>query len=161
MTERACDCGVCSDCKRAGVDHFTRRGVLRGFLGAATALTQEAPAVEPAAASAMEKEAFANLKALYVAQKAYFAERDRYSTDLDAIGFAPDEWCQDGARLTIKEKPSAAKKIGCHFVYEVETMDRSRQFRAHARGAAGAALGRDFLVESSGEHMGIPRRNRT
>ena len=151
-------------------NQFTRRGVLGGLVGAAglatagPALAQKPAPGQPdpaAALKAMEQEAFKNLKGLYTAQKSYFAERDRYSTDLDQVGFLPEEWCEDGARLKIKEKSTSVKKVGCHFIYEVETLgtDASMQFRAYARGAVAPALGLTYLVESSGEFNGIPRRN--
>lgn len=144
-------------------DQFTRRGVLGGLVGAAALATaRPAAAREPdpgASLRAMEEEAFKNLKALFTAQKSYFAERDRYTTDLDQVGFLPDEWCEDGARLKIKEKSTSVKKVGCHFIYEVETLDSSMQFRAYARGAIAPALGITYLVESSGQYLGIPRRN--
>ncbi len=162
MAEHACDCGICNDCKRAGVDHFSRRSVLGGLLGAVTVGTaQPALAVEPPDLKALETEAFQNLKSLFVCQKAFFAERDKYSTSLDQLGFAPSDWCEDGARLRIKDTPSEFKKLGCHFVYEVETMGTgpAMQFRAYARGAAAPAIGINYLVESGGQYAGIPRHN--
>ena len=140
----------------------TRRTVLGGVLSAITVgSTQRALAAEPPDARGLEAEAFQGLKALYVSEKAYFAEKDRYSPSLDQIGFAPSEWCEDGARLRIKEKSTEFKKVGCHFVYELETLGEGpqMQFRAYARGAATPAIGLNYLVESSGQYAGIPRRN--
>ena len=120
-------------------------------------------AVEVASAAelkALEVEAFANLKSLFTAQRAYFAEKDAFSTNLDQVGFQPDEWCEDGARLRITEQPSALKKVGCHFVYEVETTGTggAMQVRCFARGAVDAAMGLTYFVDSHGDHRGIPRR---
>jgi hypothetical protein len=168
MNDRPCQCGHCDDCRNAGADRFSRRGVVGALLGTAAvavsppALARE-PAPRPAALEALQAEAFKNLQALVAALRAYYAERDAYTTDLDRLGFAPDEWCEDGARLRIEEKPTAFKKIGCHFTYEVETLGVApqMQFRAWARGAVAPALGLTFLVESSGAHAGIPRRSPT
>ncbi|MBS1149100.1 MAG: hypothetical protein H6Q89_798 [Myxococcaceae bacterium] len=168
MGSPRCTCGHCEECQRGASAHFSRRGVLGALVGAAAvggaraAAQTRGPTPDPAAVlKQLEAEAFLNLKGLYVAQKAYFAEKDRFTTNLDEVGFAPDEWCEDGARLRIKEKPTAFRKIGCHFIYEVETLGAAPQmeFRAYARGAVGAALGFNYLVESSGDQRGIPRRN--
>ena len=37
-----------------------------------------------------QSEAKANLKAMFTAQKAFFAEKDRYSTDVAEVGFLPE-----------------------------------------------------------------------
>jgi len=37
-----------------------------------------------------QSEALANLKAMYTAEKAYFAEHDRYTTDVALVGFSPE-----------------------------------------------------------------------
>jgi len=91
-----------------------------------------AAVLPPGAVPDFEAEAFKSLRAIFIAQKSFFAERDRYATSFDQIGFAPDEWCEDGARLRITEKPTEFKKVGCHFVYEVEILGEGvqMQFRA-------------------------------
>ncbi len=127
-----------------------------------TAAAAKEPTPDPAIAlKALEAEAFKNLKSLFIAQKSYFAERDLYTTNLNMIGFEPDEWCEDAARLRIKEKPTEFKKVGCHFIYEVETLGTAPQiqFRAYARGAVAPVVGVNYLVESSGPYAGIPRHN--
>ncbi len=110
---------------------------------------------------ALQAEAFTGLKSLYTSEKAYFAERDRYTTNLTQIGFEPDGWCEDGARLRIKAQPTDFRKVGCHFTYEVETLGEGPQgqFRLYARGAVEPVLGVVYLVESSGQFAGIPRPN--
>ena len=142
--------------------NVSRRTVLRAALSTITVATaHRALAAEPPDQKALEAEAFQGLKSLFTAEKSYFAEKDTYSNSLDQIGFAPAEWCEDGARLRIKEKSTAFKKVGCHFVYELETLGEGvqMQFRAYARGAATPAIGLNYLVESSGQYAGIPRRN--
>ena len=171
MADLPCSCGTCDECKRRG---FSRRRVLGGLISTAAVVTggvavAKEPvhsAVVPAGAAPMsakdcEAEAFQHLKAMFVAQKSFFAEKDRYSASLDQIGFAPSDWCEDGARLHIKEKATEFKKVGCHFIYEMETLGEGvqMQFRAYARGAVAPVLGINYLVESSGEYAGIPRRN--
>ena len=41
-------------------------------------------------AKSKQSEAKTNLKALFTAEKAYFGEKDKYSIDLQAVGFAPE-----------------------------------------------------------------------
>ena len=130
-------------------------------MGAAAIARADAPAAKPPETEALKKlqaEAFAGLKAIFVCQKSFFAERDKYTANFDEMGFAPDPWCEDGARLKIKETDTPHKKIGCHFIYEIETLSKGG-FRAYARGAVEPTLGVVYLVESEGRYAGIPRLN--
>jgi hypothetical protein len=107
----------------------------------------------------IEKEALEQLRGLYTAEKSYYAEKDQYSADLRAIGFEPNAWCPDGARLLIQNVgPNEA--VGCHFTYRVELDETGpqAQFTLHAHGAAPPAIGLDFAVGSDGEQRGILQR---
>jgi hypothetical protein len=125
-----------------------------------------APLVQPRAgkpispSDAIEQEAFAHLRALFVAERAYFAERDSYSAEMRAVGFDPDPWCPDGARRSIQAKAAKNEAVGCHFVYSVdlEGSGSTGQFVLRARGAAAPALGLTYVVRSDGETRGIPQR---
>jgi len=50
-------------------------------------------------ARSKQSEAKTNLKALFQAEKAYFAERDTYSNDMQAIGFIPERGNRYAYRL--------------------------------------------------------------
>lgn len=109
----------------------------------------------------MEKEVKEDLKSLFVAQKAYFGSNDRYTEQLDATGFVPEEgWCPDGARKSIRTKSTPTVRVGCHFIYKVKVEGQCPEcaFIATARGAAGLALGMVYRVSSDGEDRGIPIR---
>lgn len=109
----------------------------------------------------IEEEALQHLRALYTAEKAYYAERDQYSADLRAIGFEPNGWCPDGARLQISQGAASPNEvIGCHFIYRVELNGTGPQgqFTMYARGAAPPAIGLDFAVASDGEQRGVLQR---
>ena len=140
-------------------NRYTRRGVITAMLGAATAAGAQSTEPDDAAViKALEVEAFAGLRAIFVSQKAFYAAKDRYTANFDEAGFVPDPWCEDGARLKIKEEETPFKKIGCHFIYELELLGK-RGFRAHARGAVEPALGLAYLVEAEGKQAGIPARS--
>ena len=116
---------------------------------------------EPIPASdAIEQEAFRHLRALFVAERAYFAEHDSYSAEMRFVGFDPDPWCPDGARRSIQVEAAKNEAVGCHFVYSVdlEGTGSTGQFVLRARGAAAPALGLAYVVRSDGESRGIPQR---
>lgn len=90
-------------------------------------------------------EAAVHLRSLFTAEKAHFAERDSYSTDLALIGFeAPP--CIDGSRAGGGLPPAA----GCHYVYrvEVEGTAPEQTFTAIARGV-GEVEGTELRLSSS------------
>jgi hypothetical protein len=76
-------------------------------------------------------EAAQHLRALFVAQKAHFQEKDRYDADLSAVGFRAES-CLDGTRADGQPPPGA----GCHFHYAVEVQGTAPEqtFTAIARG---------------------------
>jgi hypothetical protein len=125
-----------------------------------------APLIQPRvgepipASDAVEQEAFGHLRALFVAERAYFAEHYRYSAETGIMGFDPDPWCPDGARRSIQLKAAKNEAVGCHFVYsvELEGSGATGQFVLRARGAAPPALGLTYVVRSDGDNRGIPQR---
>jgi len=128
--------------------------------GRTTASADSASAAKPTYPKEIEQEALTQLRAIYTAEKAYFAERAQYTDDFRAIGFQPSGWCPDGARLRIPKPTSANEAVGCHFVYRLE-LDGSGpkgQFTMYARGAAPPAIGLDYSVGSDGEQRGILQR---
>ena len=126
----------------------------------ATAGTDSVSAAKPNYPKEIEEEALTHLRALYTAEKAYYAERAQYSDDLRAVGFDPNGWCPHGARLHIPKPNSANEVVGCHFVYRVEINGSgpNGQFTMYAHGAAPPAIGLDYSVASDGEQRGILQR---
>ncbi|MHB8877085.1 MAG: hypothetical protein ACYC8T_25600, partial [Myxococcaceae bacterium] len=99
----------------------------------------------------MESEAGRNLRALYTAQKAYFAERDTYQQDLRATGFVP-EACPNGSR---PGTPSDDWLPGCNFIYRVE-LAADGNFTGRARCVSGAMVDEELIISSGGKNPGTP-----
>jgi hypothetical protein len=100
-----------------------------------------------------EVEAQVNLKALFVAEKSFFQEMDRYSPDFQAIGFAP-EGCRDGTRPAV---PDGTWIAGCRFIYRVQVKGTCPdcRFEGLARGAADPVRGVGYAITSE---QGQPTR---
>lgn len=145
----------------------SRRGFLKGLVGGAalTALpiaqqkadAQTKPTPPVAVKRTFEEEAISHLKSLWTAERAYFAERDRYTSNLRELGFEPDAFNEDGAKM--KEKVDGEKTAAsAHYIYSVELDDRG--FIARARGAVGDAKGIEFELRSFGEDAGVPKKKK-
>jgi hypothetical protein len=113
-------------------------------------------------ARALEHEALAGLKGIFVAEKSFYAEKDRWGTRFDEMGWVPDPVCPDAARaqIQVREEPSVA--VGCHFSYSVE-LHKELGFVATARGEIGRTRGRAFRVVGLGASAGtveelLPKR---
>ena len=102
----------------------------------------------------LEHEAMTQLKSIYVSEKAYFAEYDRWGIDFVQIGFVPDALCPDGARQKIKVREGPSVAVGCHFSYSVE-LHKELGFVATARGEVGRTRGRSFRVVGLGPSSGV------
>lgn len=91
------------------------------------------------------------LKAVHTAQRAYFAEFDRYSADPNAIGFEPQP-CDDGSSASAREGGVA----GCKVVIKLTAsgVGENAVFTATAKGK-GVALGIDS--KSAGEIKQLKR----
>jgi len=63
-------------------------------------------------ARSKQSEAKANLKAIYTAQKAYFAENDKYSKEVGKIGFAPERGNRYAYRLTDQCTTTESRAVG-------------------------------------------------
>ena len=79
-------------------------------------------------ARSKQSEAKANLKAIFTAQKAYFAENDKYSAEMGKIGFAPERGNRYAYRLSmdcakIEERTAGSKPLS---TAECIGLDRSR-----------------------------------
>jgi hypothetical protein len=97
--------------------------------------------------SPLEDEARRHLRAIWTAEKAYFGERNGYSEQVRQIGFEPDAWCADGARLAVTSPPADPRQaLGCHFIYELAVDAAGDRWSASAHGfgpAAGIELALD------------------
>lgn len=95
--------------------------------------------------AAQEREGLEGLTGLYHAERAYFAEKDRYSSTLAHVGFLPES-CSDGTRPPVWEEGGVA---GCRFVYSV-TVTGPTSFIAVARGVSGTVAGTVLRVDETG-----------
>ncbi|ATB33538.1 hypothetical protein [Melittangium boletus] len=81
-------------------------------------------------------EGIREMRALFNAEMAYLQERDLYSSDLAAIGFAPPA-CANGSRVPV---PGPGWVAGCRFAYRVTQVTKSPEslsFTAIAQGGTG------------------------
>ena len=118
----------------------------------------EASRTESAPPGALLAEAQAGTRALWTAEASYYAERDRFTSDLAATGFTPDRWCPDGARLRHTEQPLPGEVVGCHFLYGVMIEGAAPEPRlyVYARGALAPVQGRAWVTPFQGLRAGIP-----
>ncbi len=112
---------------------------------------------DPSPASLLA-EAQAGTRALWTAEASYFAERDRYTDNLPAAGFAPDVWCPDGARTRHGERALPGEAVGCHFLFGViiEGTPPAQRLAVYARGAVAPVQGRAWVTSFQGPRAGIP-----
>jgi hypothetical protein len=96
--------------------------------------------------AAQEREGLLGVRGLYLAERSYYAEKDRYSSNLAMVGFAPDS-CTDGTRPTPQE---AGQVAGCRFLYRV-TVTGPYSFIATAYGVSGAVEGTTLKVDETGQ----------
>lgn len=109
-------------------------------------------------ANSLVEEARVGMRGLLTAERAYFAEWNRYSKDLAATGFTPDVWCPDGARVRHTESPLAGEVVGCHFLYGVIQEGGASEpgLTVYARGAVEPVLGKAWVTALQGARAGIP-----
>ncbi len=102
------------------------------------------PVAVPAQPQPLENEALRHLRAIKTAEMSYFGERMTYSAVARQIGFEPDKWCADGARLKVTAPADPRQALGCHFLYELSVNDKGWSASAHGFGpAAGLELSID------------------
>ncbi|QRK10102.1 hypothetical protein JQX13_08395 [Archangium violaceum] len=66
--------------------------------------------------AAQEEEGLANIRALFTTERAFFQEKDRYSSNLTEVSLLPMS-CTDGTRPV---GPDNSWLGGCRFIYHVE-----------------------------------------
>ena len=98
---------------------------------------------------ARESEAKTTLKGLFVAEKSYFGERDRYTADYAQLGWEPAA-CPDGTRPGV---PSKGWIAGCNFIYRVEIQGQGQKatFTGYAVGVGPNVVGMELKVGSDGD----------
>ena len=147
----------------AGIAALTLFGVTFSIrVDAPTAGVQPSKVQPPASAArapssdTLKDEALKHLRAIFTAEKSFFAEKDLYSENFASVGFEPDPWCPDGARKSIAVPTEANRARGCHFIYEVRVTGNApmETFTAFAHGQ-GLATGMDYEVTSNGVDVGI------
>lgn len=105
-----------------------------------------------ASASSHEAEAKTNLKSIFTGEKAFFGEKDRYSTSFQDLGFQPVPR-SDGTQLPV---PSPEWRAGGRFIYSVEL--RGAEFQAYALGMDGKVKDVEYEIRSDGDWAGSPRK---
>ncbi|PTL80955.1 hypothetical protein DAT35_26890 [Vitiosangium sp. GDMCC 1.1324] len=93
---------------------------------------------------AQRREGIRNLRDLYTTERAFLQEKDRYSSNLEEVGFVP-MGCTDGTRPT---GPDSSWKGGCRFIYRVEVTPTG--FIATARAVSGLAAGTTMKIDETG-----------
>ena len=95
-----------------------------------------APQPTPVDCGSAQCEGIREMKSLFYGEMSYFQERDLFSSDLAALGFAPPA-CANGSRVPV---PGPGWVAGCRFAYRVTQVTKSPQpssFTAIAQGGTG------------------------
>ena len=97
------------------------------------------------------REARSNMLYIHTVEQSYFAEKDKYSTNLLLIGFWP-EGCSNGTRAAV---PDASWVGGCRFIYKV-TLNGTTGFTATAKAVTGATEGTVLTITQLGQTVVTP-----
>jgi hypothetical protein len=103
----------------------------------------ECSPLRPACVS-QECEGIQNVKAIFIAERSFLQEKDRYSSNLAEVGFAP-YGCADGS---VPSLPGPGWAPGCHFFYRVDLV--GDRFTITARGASALTQGRTVFMDVNG-----------
>jgi hypothetical protein len=119
------------------------RGGVRRFVGWDECL--------PAASftcDAQLREGTQHIRGLFITEKAFQQEKDRYSSNLQEIGFLPTG-CTNGTRAAV---PDSTWMGGCRFIYSVEVAGTGPEmtFIATARAISGPIAGTTLKINESG-----------
>jgi hypothetical protein len=95
--------------------------------------------------AAQEREGVQNIRSLFIAERAFLQEKDRYSSNLAEVGFLPLS-CTDGTRPL---GPDSSWMGGCRFIYRVEVTGPS-SFIATARAVSGLIEGTTIKIDETG-----------
>ncbi|WNG57775.1 hypothetical protein F0U59_25700 [Archangium gephyra] len=119
------------------------RGGVRRFVGWDECL--------PAASftcDAQLREGTQNIRGLFITERAFLQEKDRYSSNLQEIGFF-SMGCTDGTRAAV---PDSSWMGGCRFIYSVEVAGTgpAMTFIATARAISGPIAGTTMKINETG-----------
>jgi len=95
--------------------------------------------------AAQEREGVQGIRGLFTGERALFAEKDRYSSNLTEVGFLPLS-CTDGTRPS---GPDSSWVGGCRFIYRVEVTGPF-SFIATARAVSGLIAGTTIRIDETG-----------
>lgn len=95
--------------------------------------------------SAQQREGVQGIRALFITERAFIQEKDRYSSNLTEIGFVPMS-CTDGSRPALPDSTWGA--AGCRFIYRVDVTPSG--FVATARAVSGAISGTTLKIDQDG-----------
>ena len=105
----------------------------------------------------LRKECVTNLRALFQAEEAAFAYRDRYEADLERAGFGAPKWCPDGARPRTADSTRPGEVTGCHFNYGVIITGTApfQGLYVYARGGVPPVENEAWVVAGQGTATGV------
>ncbi|AKJ03650.1 hypothetical protein ATI61_11999 [Archangium gephyra] len=94
------------------------------------------------------REGIQHMRALYTTERGFLQEKDRYSSNLEEIGFVP-MGCTDGTRAAV---PDSSWTGGCRFIYRVDVQGTAptMTFTATARAISGPIAGTTIKIDESG-----------
>ncbi|QRO02238.1 hypothetical protein JRI60_26075 [Archangium violaceum] len=95
--------------------------------------------------AAQEREGIQGIRALFISERAFLQEKDRYSSNLAEVGFLP-LGCTDGTRPS---GPDSSWVGGCRFIYRVEVTGPF-SFTATARAVSGLIEGTTIRIDETG-----------
>ncbi len=96
--------------------------------------------------AAQLREGMKGIRDLYISERAFFQEKDRYSANFQELNFYA-LGCTD---LTSTPVPDPQWKAGCRFVYHVALKPGTEGFTLTARSVSGASQGTTLRMEESG-----------
>ncbi|QRK06383.1 hypothetical protein JQX13_40810 [Archangium violaceum] len=94
--------------------------------------------------SAQQREGLRDIRHLFTAERAFLQEKDRYSSDIAEVGFAPLS-CTDGTNAPV---PDSTWVGGCRFIYHVDLTPSG--FIATARAVSGVIAGTTMKIDETG-----------
>jgi hypothetical protein len=119
------------------------RGGVRRFVGWDECLPPESFTCD-----GQQREGVQAMRALFTTERAFLQEKDRYSSNLEEIGFLP-MGCTNGTRAAV---PDSSWMGGCRFIYRVELSGTgpSGKFTATARAVSGPIAGTTMKIDQTG-----------
>ncbi|HYO70931.1 MAG TPA: hypothetical protein VEU33_33110 [Archangium sp.] len=97
---------------------------------------------------AQMREGVQHIRALFTTERAFLQEKDRYSSNLEEIGFVP-MGCTNGTRAAV---PDSSWTGGCRFIYRADVAGTppAMTFTATARAISGPIAGTTLKIDEAG-----------